>query len=121
MPDTPKMVQTESISEMLDSEGNSWFFDQEKGWFHIKIWQHADRYESRPSHSNIKLNLYSFASGTVHKELTNDDEDYHYNANPYNKCSPEYGCPRMTWTVDLDSADENFECPIFDMPSKKGI
>ena len=68
------------------------------------------------------LNLIcSFASGTVHKELTNDDEDYHYNANPYNKCSPEYGCPRMTWTVDLDSADENFECPIFDMPSKKGI
>ena len=57
MPDTPKMVQTESISEMLDSEGNSWFFDDAKGWFHIKIWQHADRYESRPSHSNIKLNL----------------------------------------------------------------
>ena len=57
MPDTPKMVQTESISEMLDSEGNSWFFDDAKGWFHIKIRQHADRYESRPSHSNIKPNL----------------------------------------------------------------
>ena len=27
----------------------------------------------------------------------------------------------MTWTVDLENADENFECPIFDMPSKKGI
>ena len=53
--------------------------------------------------------------------MTNDDEDYHYDANPYNKCSPEFGCPRMIWTVDLDSADENFECPIFDMPSKKGI
>ena len=27
----------------------------------------------------------------------------------------------MTWNVDLDSVDESFECPIFDMPSKKGI
>ena len=121
MPETPKMVQAESISEMLNAEGNSWYFDEAKGWFHIKIWQHADRYEFWPLYKNINLNLYSFESGTVHKELTNDDEDYNYNANPYNKCSPEYGCPRMTWTVDLVSADENFECPIFDMPSKKGI
>ena len=62
-----------------------------------------------------------FASGIAHKEFTKDDEDYHYDANPYNKCSPEYGCPKMSWIVDLDTVDENFECPIFDMPSKKGI
>ena len=62
-----------------------------------------------------------FASGIVHKEFTKDDEDYHYEANPYYKCSPEYGCPKMTWQVDLESVDENFECPIFDMPSKEGI
>jgi len=24
----------------------------------------------------------------------------------------------MSWIVDLDSVDENFECPIFEMPSK---
>ena len=67
------------------------------------------------------LTFYRFASGIAHKEFTKDDQDYHYDANPYNKCSPEYGCPKMSWNVDLESVDENFECPIFDMPSKKGI
>ena len=41
--DIPNMVQTESISELLHAEGNSWYFDEEKSWLHIKIWQHADR------------------------------------------------------------------------------
>ena len=70
---------------------------------------------------NLNETCFRLARGTVHKEFTNEDEDYDYEANPYNKCSPEYGCPKISWTVDLDSADENFECPIFDMPSKKGI
>ena len=65
--------------------------------------------------------FYRFTSGTVHKEFTKDDEDYHYDANPYNKCSPEYGCPRMTWSVNLDGADENYECPLFDMPSESSV
>ena len=47
MTEIPKMVETETISELLDAEGNSWYFDETKGWFHIKIWQHADRYLSR--------------------------------------------------------------------------
>jgi len=47
MTEIPKMVETETISELLDAEGNSWYFDEAKGWFHIKIWQHADRYLSR--------------------------------------------------------------------------
>ena len=64
---------------------------------------------------------FRFASGTVHKEFTKEDEDYNYDANQYNKCSPEYGCPKMSWIVDLYTVDENFECPIFEMPSKKGI
>ena len=62
-----------------------------------------------------------FASGKAHKEFTKDDEDYHYDANPYNKCSPEYGCPKMSLIVDLDTVDENFECQIFEMPSKESI
>ena len=48
MTEIPKMVETETISELLDAEGNSWYFDEAKGWFHIKIWQHADRYQSHP-------------------------------------------------------------------------
>ena len=47
MTEIPKMVETETISELLDAEGNSWYFDEARGWFHIKIWQHADRYLSR--------------------------------------------------------------------------
>ena len=61
--------------------------------------------------------LLSFASGTIHKEFSSDTEDFLFDANPYYKCSPEYGCPKMTWNVDLTTMNDHFNCPIFRMPS----
>ena len=73
---------------------------------------------SFPSVPIDKFN-FSFASGTIHKEFTKDDEDYFYNPFPYYKCSPEYGCPVIRWNVDLTNSDDQFECPLFEMPSNE--
>ena len=68
MTEVPRMVKTETISELLDAEGNSWYFDEEKGWFHIKIWQHADRYRSYPL---ITTSLFLFIDLQVEQSTRN--------------------------------------------------
>merc|ERR1719192_2697455 len=63
------------------------------------------------------MKLIEFAdrkvNGTVFGDLINEEQNFAYDGNNFFDCSPEFGCAKILFEVDLTDAHSDYECPIF--------
>ena len=96
---TEALIEVDSLAELKLNNRISWHFDKRNGWMHVKLVERANRR----------------VGGTVHAKMIVESESYSYNASDYYKCSPEYGCLRISFDLNETTVDANIECDPFSL------